>query len=161
MSSKAHVDRLAKLLEATGMCQTVSKNFGENTVSVMLRVGKGNEKPWIRLIRNIRLLEKARRGGPEAFQVHICRHYFLRDDEEQTLVYAWNLSIQSSVMTEVLSGFMAAIDGEVPTPVPTKRRFEVENMPITGLEGVVDRNKPKPGKKKGAYTADTVPIDRR
>lgn len=162
MSSQAHVDRLARALEQTGLSQAVKTSFKPDQVNVLLRVHQPEkgENEWVGLVKKMKQAEAALEGQAHGFQLHVCRLYFLKDKD--TLVYAWNVAMQSTSMSNSLDAIIRVIKGgKVTEPVDPGAPFEVDSMPLSGLEGSHDRNVPGPGKKKGAYSAGTVPIDRR
>ncbi len=148
MSSKAFADRLARALEGTGLVQAVDTNYGEHNIRVLLRVLKDQEPRWIELIRRMLLSARAEHEQAHAFQLHICRTYFLKEiDGQQRLVFGWNVSMQAGEMQISLDFLIPVIKGEEPgkRSNPGGETMEME------FSGPVSTRIPNP-RGKGGYT---------
>jgi hypothetical protein len=155
MSSKEHAYRLGHALVATGFAEPVSNTFRENQVTVIFRLTPGSEAKWVEIVKDILKAEQTNNGLAHSWKTDISKPYFMKDGK---LVYGWRISIFSTEMSLSLDCVVKAMKGEIqPGPV----QGEVTEMGFTGMESQADRNVPRPGSKKGAYIAETIPIDRR
>lgn len=151
MSSQAYVDRLAHAFASTGLVEPVNNTFGDNRVSILLRVKNGVDQQWNDLIRNILLATDFFAKEAHAWNTHICRTYFLRQvGKEKKLVFGWGITITSSaqVMGSSLDEVIRVIHGGSPEPV-SDNPHELDEVPLIGA----NREMNAPGATgKGAYT---------
>lgn len=144
MSSKEHAERLFRALQSQDFVEPRSISFGENRVAVLCRVQKQNEAAWIEFITNLLKGAEYSKGEVFAWQCHICRHYFLKENNSRLeLVFGWNVSIQSREMTKTLDAIHRLMVGEPLIINPN----EVTEFP---LQAGSNRNTPKKG--KGVHT---------
>ncbi len=149
MSGKIHADRLARAITLTGLAEPVQANgLADDRINVLCRVPKGGESAWTELLHKLLVTTESQKKFAHSWQVHICRHYFLKEVEgEKKMVFGWNISIQSQDLTTALEYLMRTIKGEAP---PSQTANEVDEMPLSGVTGM--RNMPKTKGGKGAYT---------
>ena len=102
------------------------------------------------------MAEKQNEGLIQAWKTDISKLYFMKGNK---LVYGWRISVMSQDMSLSLDHIIMAMKGELQPDIAFKG--EISEMAFTGFEGATDRNVPKMGSKKGAYRAETIPIDRR
>lgn len=150
MSSKEHADRLARALESTGLCQAVKTNFGDNRISVMCRIAKDEDHSWIDLVTRMLFSASAEEGSRHEWQSHFCRNYFLKEDiatGTKKLVYGWNISIQSAVISKSLDCLIRVIKGEAPGAYSKSVEGEVMEMDLNASP-----NRGMNNNGKGAFT---------
>ncbi len=147
MATKDHAEKLARAIEATGLAQPVNATHAENRVTVLCRVPSGNEDKWIDLVKSILVGAQDEAGEVHAWQAHICRNYFIKEDENRNrkLVWGWNISIQSREMGHSLVMIQKLLRGE---PLRVTGAREVTEFPLVGASP--NRNIPKNG--KGVHT---------
>ena len=147
MSSKAHAERLARALEQTDLCQSVNADFKGDQIRLLLRVAKGAEEEWTKLIDRMLMAQEAFEGQAIAWQSHICKHYFRKEmpDTSKKLVFGWYISVQSNSMSESLDMLIRGVKGSLPRRVQEKR--EVDEMPL----GIEHELNPDQGNGKGAW----------
>lgn len=142
MSSQAYAERLARALEGTGLCETVSANFSENTVGVLCRVKADNEKKWAELLTKMLIASEDESKEVHAWKCHFCRRYFLKEvGGDRKMVYGWNFTIQSNEMSISMDMLMMVIKGQ---PIRITNNRELDEFPLHGASA--DRNTPKGGK---------------
>lgn len=149
MSSKAHGERLARALEGTGMAEAVNITFGEDRVAVLCRVTSGNDSKWMELIQKILVAALDEAKQAHAWQNHICRNYFIKEDPQthvRKLVWGWNVSVQSRDMSNSLDMLIKVIKGQPIRTVGSTK--ELEEFPLHGA--TANRNAVKGG--KGVHT---------
>lgn len=150
MSSQAHADRLSQALDATGIFETVRASFQPEQIIVLGRVQKEKKGRWIDLLERLELASDTVSGLPQAWRSHLCQRYFLKEFQEgetvkKRIVFAWNISIQSSNMDASIETILKVLRGEI---VSVALPGEVEEMPMTGVDH--ERNVPNE-KGRGAY----------
>lgn len=149
MSSKEHAQRLSNALNRTNLVTVRQEHFDANLLRMLCRVQKGMDEKWVAMVRSLLVATEHERGEPHQWSIHICRHYFLMGDEKK-LVYGWNVSINSSMMSESLDYIIRILKGE-----PAKREKNPNNeLTEVQLQGTATRNTPNP-KGKGAYSIGT------
>lgn len=142
MSSQAYGERLARALEATGMCEPVKVSYGEGRVAVLCRVKQEKEKQWVDMLKKVLVASEEEAKEVHAWQCHFCKNYFLKGDN---MVWGWNVSIQSREMSHSLDKVSLVIKGQ---PIRVASNREVEEFPLFGAPA--DRNSPKNG--RGVHT---------
>jgi len=147
MSAQAYADRLARAFELTGLFEPVRSSFRPDQIVVLGRVQKHNQARWIDLVERLELAMETCQGQPMQWQSHFCQRYFLKemDTGHKKIVYAWNISIQSTNMGDTLDAIMRVIKGE---QLKVAAPGELQEMEMTGLTG--ERGVPN-AKGKGAY----------
>jgi hypothetical protein len=159
--TKEHAERLARLLESTGLAQPRKSMHAENRVNVLCRVMPGNEDKWVDLIRKLLVAELEESSQIYGWQCHVCRHYFIKQGEDgsKQLVWGWNISIQSTEMPLSLDIITKLLRGE-PLHVGGETR-ELNEFPIYGMTN--NRNKPNAGGKgvHGVGDSDFHPAKKR
>lgn len=151
MSSKAHADRLARALELTGLAKAINSRFANNRVMVLCRVTTDSRAKWLELLRKLLLATESEQKASYSWNSHFCQHYFLKDDEDsgkKNLVYGWNISIESSMMSDSLDAIMRVIKGE-PVSTQAEHPDEITEFP---LNTTGELNAPKFDGDRGAFT---------
>lgn len=129
MSSKAHADRLSKILVSSSVCETVKVDFTSDQVRILLRVAAGAEAVWTQLIDRVLTASEILSGQAHGYQAHVCKLYFRKQiGSEKKLVFGWNFSIQSGSMSESLDVIARAVRGNLPEA--SQARGEVEELPL-------------------------------
>jgi hypothetical protein len=144
MVTKEHADKLARAIESAGLAEVVSATHSDNRISVMCRVSSGKEDKWVQMVRSILIASLDEAKEVHAWQTHICRNYFIKENEEtgdRKLVWGWNVSIHSKEMGLSLSMVTKLVHGE---PIRVVNNRELKEFPLHGAP--VDRNAPKKGK---------------
>jgi hypothetical protein len=144
MADKVHAERLARALEATGLCQPVQNNAIDDRLTVLCRVLENNEQGWIKLVEKILVTSLDEAKEVHAWKAHICRNYFIKEIEDQKrLVWGWNISIQAREVPLALDILIRVIKGQPirSGPVPG----ELTEFPLHGAPP--NRNAGKPGGK--------------
>lgn len=130
MSSKAHVDRLGKALENTRLVQVVRSDFSHDSIRLLVRISPGADSAWTGVMENILRAQELIEEQAHVFQAHLCKNYFLKAfDDGRKLVFGWNVSIQSNLMTESLDVIVRAIKGNLPDVIQSKN--DVMEMPLS------------------------------
>ena len=141
-------DKLAKLIQGTGLATPREVMSGDNRVTVLCRVTENNEKRWITLVTNILMAAEDSATEGNTWKAHICRNYFLKDDEDgRRLVWGWHVSLHSTEMAETLQIIAKIMNGE-PVKVVRSEGREIEEFPIYAS---ADRGKVN-SKGKGVHT---------
>jgi hypothetical protein len=119
MSIKAELALKSALL-STSLVQPVDSKSKGRVLEILCRQMPGAEKYWLSLIRD--MLEAAQTN---AFDLHICRRYVLKDNE---LAFGWNIGLEASssvklqasvdALTKILSQAKPIL-----TQVPSEARF--------------------------------------
>ncbi len=144
MSSEAHVQRLAHAILGTGLAEPVNNTFGDNRVSILLRVKNGVDQDWNELITKILLSTEFHNKEVFAWNAHICRTYFLR---QRKLVFGWSITITSQNMQEALDEVVRVVHGGDPEP-REENPNELTEFPLVGAS----KHRNTPGASgKGAY----------
>lgn len=146
--TKDHADKLSRALESTGLAQPVSATHSENRIQVLCRVPAGNEEKWIELVKNILVAALEESKEVHTWQNHICRNYFIKENEEtgdRKLVWGWSISIHSKEMSSSLNMLLKVIRGQ---PIRNVSSRELKEFPLVGADA--NRNIPKGG--KGVHT---------
>lgn len=146
MSTKEHSQRFAQALNRTGLVQVRQEHFDTNLLRMLCRVQKGMDDKWVAMVRNLLIATENERGEPHTWSAHICRNYFLLGDD-QKMVYGWNVSISSALMSESLDYVIRVLKGDSPARakgVPG----ELSEMPLSGTTAT--RNRPNE-KGKGVH----------
>lgn len=146
--TKDHAEKFSRAIESSGLAQPVSATHSDNRVQVLCRVAKGNDEKWIEMVRTI--LEAALDESKEvhAWQCHICRNYFIKENEEtgdRKLVWGWSVSIHSKEMGLALGMIVKILKGQ---PIRVVSNRELTEYPLHGASE--QRNMPKGG--KGVHT---------
>jgi hypothetical protein len=129
MSSKAHADRLAKILVSSGICETVKTDFTPDQVRILMRITPGAESIWTQLIDRVLMASEYLEGQAHGYQAHICKNYFRKKvNGEAKLVFGWYFSIQSVSMSDSLDVVSRAVRGNLPE-MPADRG-EIEELPL-------------------------------
>lgn len=150
MSSQAYADRMGQSISRTGLAEPVNATFGENKVSVLIRVKNGVDHKWNDLIKNVLLATDHFDKEAFAWQSHICRTYFLRKvGAEKKMVFGWSITITSQDLSFALDEVVRVMNGGDPEPKKTQGNFEVDEFPLVGATG--ERNVPG-ASGKGAST---------
>jgi hypothetical protein len=123
--SQAYADRLAKMLEQTGLCKVVLKEAKADQIRVLLRLMNGADQAWVKIIDRILISCEEAESTPHRWQSHICKNYFRKDTEEgKKLVFGWYISIQSSNLGDTLDDISKAIKID-----PAKKKEKPANSP--------------------------------
>jgi hypothetical protein len=143
MSSSAHADRLAHMINATGLAQVVNQTFRDGQVTALFRVLPNNEAGWnVMMVKLLEATEHQIEGTPP-WKLDISKPYMLKGGK---LVFGWRLSLQSADTSFALDVLNSILKGN---GVPPQLGGETMEMVFTGMQGQSDRNKPKPGSFKG------------
>jgi hypothetical protein len=148
MVGKNDSEKLARLIQGTGLASPREVLFGDNRVTVLCRVTEDNEKKWISLITNILSAAEDSSTDGNPWKAHICRNYFLKDDENgRRLVWGWHVSLHSPEMEQTLQIIAKIINGE-PIKIANMTGKEIEEFPIYASDSRGKVN----SKGKGAHT---------
>lgn len=169
--SKEAVDRLAGALRALSFVEPIREDFVEVTrIKLLCRVSKGAEQAWAKVVE--KMLRAADSSG---FQIHICRLYFLHNDN---MVYGWHVGVDAQSMFDAVDALVRGLPGRPPAPAPPLRKQpnpaanlasmraysvpleadqrgnpivdkQLDHMDFTGMEGRTDRNVPTGKDKDG------------
>lgn len=157
MSNKEITDRFAGLLDSLPFVAPIKHEFTDTTIKVMCRISKGSEGQWAKVVEKI-----LRTAEHSDFNAHICRLYFLHNDN---MVYGWNVSLAAVSLSDALDAIARHVVQGRPKPVvkPQARLAsmsaysppleadvkgnpkvarQLESMPFTGMENKQDRNQP-------------------
>jgi hypothetical protein len=160
--SKEAADRLAGALKALPFVEPIRQDFVEVTrIKLLCRVSKGAEAQWAKVVE--KMLRAADSSG---FQVHICRLYFLHNDN---MVYGWHVGVDAQSMFDAVDSLLRGLPVRQQEAPPRKQPNpaanlasmgayspplgaddkgnpivprQLESMPFTGMEGRKDRNVP-------------------
>jgi hypothetical protein len=149
MSGKVHAERLARAITLTGLAEPVQANgLADDRINVLCRVPKGSEGGWTELLQKLLVVTESQKKFAHSWQVHICRHYFLKEINGETkMVFGWNISVQSQDLITALEYLIRTIKGEKPSSFEP---VEVDEVPMTGVTGM--RNMPRKPGGKGVHT---------
>ncbi len=117
---------------------------GVDAAKFLCRVPSTQTEAWLRVVEF--LLRSC--GEDRGWEFKACRRYFLKS----SLVWGWELEFFWAEGGEVAGLMIGTIkaSGSSVGGSTLMRGKEVQSMPLSGAEGIKDRNKPKPGSTKGA-----------
>ena len=145
MSSQSHADRFSRMLASLGYTQAVDTQFRENQVTVLFRVSQGADAAWNVMMDKLFTAEEQQTEGSPVWRIDISKKYM--HNKQSKLVFGWRFSVLSTDdISKTLDAVNAVIKGE---PIPVDRGGEIMEMPFSGMEGMTEHNKPKPGSRKG------------
>lgn len=180
MSSKAQADALGRVLENTGLFQTVSANFKADQIAVMGRV-LALMPQWLQFVKKLKVAE-ALLVGPTGM-IKVMQDYFVKEvpvapeyPDGRKVVFAWVVTVNATNFTAVLQNIERLQRGEnllalsppslsvgaipvVATNVVRTTKtdangkqyvVEEQDVPLPGVAPGTDRNVPKAGSRKGA-----------
>lgn len=125
MPTQEHADRLARIIESTGLAQPVQAKFADGRINVLCRVPDNNSKPWTDIVERLLIATEQE----QVWQSHFCRHYFLKEvNGQKKMVWGWNISIQSYDMTAALDIIAKVFRGD---PIRGSN-IELTEFPLAG-----------------------------
>lgn len=145
MSSQSHADRFSHMLTSLGYIQPVDTQFRENQVTVLFRVSQGADAAWNVLMDKLLDAEERQLEGAPLWRIDLSKKYM--HNKAGKLVFGWRFSVLSTDdLSRTLDAINSVLKGD---PIPVNRGGEIMEMPFTGMEGMSEHNKPKPGSRKG------------
>lgn len=142
-------DKLDKVLNESGLVETVEVSGTDKQLYVLCRVLQDRESAWLHKVDRVLTAGKDSRDGDSPWSEHICRRYFLKGD---TLVWGWNFSLQSENLENAVTTISKIFVKDMTGFYPGKEENELDEIEILGAPR--NRNAPRPGSSKGAFTTD-------